>query len=892
MYKKTVSGILLILLVTNLLTLAFINQSVRQVISESRTIIVPDDCPTIQAAIDAASPGDTIYVKKGVYYENIVVNKSYLFLVGESAKDTIIDGLHKTVVVLIEAEGVIFENFTVQNGADPALPAMQHSGIGVRNCSMVTIKNNIIKGNDEGIWLLSASMCSITNNLIIDNYVSGIKISKWSLSCLVPESNDVNNNTIKRNFHGIFLRDTHDNRIIGNYIIENNATGIWLESSSMNRIYHNSFIDNKYQVRSYESRNIWDEGYPSGGNYWSDYAGIDEKSGPDQDQPGSDGIGDTPYVIDENNVDRYPLMQPWKPPTAKVDATIVSYSISSGQFMVGDDVSAEVTVRNTGQESWTFYVGYSVQDETGKWWDAPYEAVTLNPGEEETVTLCWTVNPQAPAGYYNARVAVWRDKTDDILVDMLDYRDKNNAFRIVSLEEVCARNAELAKARALTYGNYTKFFEYVCGYDRSITPDLFISSFEHLEKIMEGLLELGFSDNILNKVKATINVIAEFKEWLDDIQESIETLVQQIETGGVFGSLVEEWLWKLKAKCLIEMIEWQEKDVNGAINTIKEELDLITELDYWYYSQGQGLLDLWRASSSGPLVTETYNSIDSFLDADNQTLVSVKEMFKDTRILDIKVYCDIDVHLYDEEGRHTGAVYDEYGNVVGIEHEIPNVCYSGPFIANESLMIVLGNETRKFDLVIVERSGASYNYTLELSFYDKRGNLVNTWSRQYPVSANESQTLTIEVNATSYQTEVNLKAGIDVNPDALNLASKGEWITAYIELPVSYNVSGINVSSILLNNTISAELIPTTIGDYDNDSIPDLMIKFDRASVISYVLANVNKTKLFEDRFMRVTLTMTGYLNDGTRFQGTATIRVSMPIPFFVSKIWRFCRTL
>ena len=48
--------------------------------------------------------------------------------------------------------------------------------------------------------------------------------------------------------------------------------------------------------------NIWDNGYPSGGNYWSDYAGVDADG---------DGIGDTPYIIDDNNIDHYPLMGPF-----------------------------------------------------------------------------------------------------------------------------------------------------------------------------------------------------------------------------------------------------------------------------------------------------------------------------------------------------------------------------------------------------------------------------------------------------------------------------------------------------------------------------------------------------------------------------------------------------
>jgi nitrous oxidase accessory protein NosD len=46
----------------------------------------------------------------------------------------------------------------------------------------------------------------------------------------------------------------------------------------------------------------WDDGYPFGGNYWSNYTGIDEYSGPSQNETSSDGIGDTPYVVDENKL--------------------------------------------------------------------------------------------------------------------------------------------------------------------------------------------------------------------------------------------------------------------------------------------------------------------------------------------------------------------------------------------------------------------------------------------------------------------------------------------------------------------------------------------------------------------------------------------------------------
>ena len=139
-----------------------------------------------------------------------------------------------------------------------------------------------------------------------------------------------------------------------------------------------------------------------------------------------------------------------------------------------------------------------------------------------------------------------------------------------------------------------------------------------------------------------------------------------------------------------------------------------------------------------------------------------------------------------------------------------------------------------------------------------------------------------------------ITATIDIDPDTLNLKSNGKWITAYIELPEGYNVADINRTTILLNDTIPVDSfwtdkpLESVIGDYDNDTIPDLMVKFERARVISYILANINKTKLFEEKFMRVTLTITGKLNDGIPFQGSDIITIVMPMPRAIYKIFLF----
>jgi hypothetical protein len=112
---------------------------------------------------------------------------------------------------------------------------------------------------------------------------------------------------------------------------------------------------------------------------------------------------------------------------------------------------------------------------------------------------------------------------------------------------------------------------------------------------------------------------------------------------------------------------------------------------------------------------------------------------------------------------------------------------------------------------------------------------------------------------------------IDFDPDALNLKSKGKWVTAYIEFPEGYNVSDIDVSSILLNDTIPVNLsAPTAIGDYDNDGIPDLMVKFNRIAVCQLILSRGIMVG-------NVTLTVSGKLQNGIGFEGCDTIRVRMP---------------
>jgi parallel beta-helix repeat protein len=187
------------------------------------------------------------------------------------------------------------------------------SGINLYSSSNDSIAGNNVANNVFGISLYSSSNESISGNTVANNmHGIGLYLSSSNNSI-------VGNNITANSYKGIGLYySSSNNSVVGNTVANNNI-GIELHSSSNNSIYHNNFINNLQQVRDYTwdfpsetpSINTWDDGYPSGGSYWSDY----EDRYPGAIELDGSGIWDTPYVIDEDNQDNYPLMEPWTPTT-------------------------------------------------------------------------------------------------------------------------------------------------------------------------------------------------------------------------------------------------------------------------------------------------------------------------------------------------------------------------------------------------------------------------------------------------------------------------------------------------------------------------------------------------------------------------------------------------
>jgi parallel beta-helix repeat protein len=243
-----------------------------------------------------------------------------------------------------------------------------------------------------GIHLMYSSNTTVADNTIFNCSGGIMTYSEYSPPFAV--NNIIENNTIENNDYGIVFQHEGLTRSTSNQVnentLKNNGHGIHLIGVNNNTFYHNNFIDNFYaQVTAENSTNTWDNGYPSGGNYWSNYTGVDEESGPGQNLTGSDGIGDTPYTINANNTDRYPLMGPfnsfnagtWNNRTYFVD--IVSNStVTNFNFSAQGNVTPQLP----------FIINFTVTSVNGA---AGFCRVTIPKELTSVVTASWAIEVNA-----------------------------------------------------------------------------------------------------------------------------------------------------------------------------------------------------------------------------------------------------------------------------------------------------------------------------------------------------------------------------------------------------------------------------------------------------------------------------------------------------------------
>lgn len=330
----------------------------------AETIIVPDDYPSIQEAINAATQGDTIFVKKGTYEETenqtLAIDKT-LSLIGEDSQNTIIK-LHPRWYpawfsspsyydnpIEIAANDVKISGFTItsEGGAisvtgnrTQIIGNMIKTGLDIGSGSHQTVaENTLAKGIDfyGSYSKITSNMIAESNkgirvggfsNVVYGNHVTGV--SKVPGISLHGDGNIIANNTVTNCQSGLVcvLYDAGSNNFVYSNKLISNVYGLQIDGGSNNTFYANYLIDNSIGVRIGSSEILGktailhhnnfvgsiqqvskSTSYTAGyfdngkeGNYWSDYNGRDADG---------DGIGDTPYIIDVNLQDRYPLMAPF-----------------------------------------------------------------------------------------------------------------------------------------------------------------------------------------------------------------------------------------------------------------------------------------------------------------------------------------------------------------------------------------------------------------------------------------------------------------------------------------------------------------------------------------------------------------------------------------------------
>lgn len=270
--------------------------------------------------------------------------------------------------LICDGDGIIIQkdSITLTGAGYTIIGSGSGKGVSLVGRHNVTVRNVSVASELYGIHLEDSY-----NNSILD---CATENGKFGIFLLGSANNSLASNNVTGNYFGISLLSfSNNNTITQNQVTRNTgsyATGVYLYVSSNNSFFHNVFSGNTIQRSSqvYDaawdcsdpgltapSVNSWDNGYPSGGNYWSDYNGSDVYRGAYQNETGSDSIGDQPYVIDSNetlalnNVDRYPLMT-----TFIHDISIQNITASKTVVGTGYNVTIRVWIRNEGSLAETF----------------------------------------------------------------------------------------------------------------------------------------------------------------------------------------------------------------------------------------------------------------------------------------------------------------------------------------------------------------------------------------------------------------------------------------------------------------------------------------------------------------------------------------------------------
>jgi len=324
--------------------------------AEPKTIVVPDDYPTIQEAIGNASEGDTVFVKKGIYKENVIVDRP-VSLLGEDSAETVIEGqvyrYGPFYTIRIQANNVEISGFTITgtltgittDGSPYGCKIISNNiednfetGISVSyGENWVLSENNITRNGMYGIYICSSNSV-VSNNNVSGNQAAGIIVD--SCTNVTISGNSITDNGVSDYGEGgLELRWDGPFYVYGNNITENQGYGVEFAEGCYNSTVHdNNIMRNDVGVELFNFPLNGNDGLIGSGNvvyrnnlvdnsqqavvektwrYAKNFVNYTGDNGTDivswdngeEGNYWSDYSGQGKYVIDENNVDHHPLTQ-------------------------------------------------------------------------------------------------------------------------------------------------------------------------------------------------------------------------------------------------------------------------------------------------------------------------------------------------------------------------------------------------------------------------------------------------------------------------------------------------------------------------------------------------------------------------------------------------------